>query len=109
MTKKDLKALVEEEPFKYVSVFASFFGTVASDACLTLGARGGVVIAGGVVPRLGSRFAVDTFLDRFADKGRMSGYLSKIEVRVMLDTEAALLGLSQLDRVRGLDKYFSYR
>ena len=27
MTKKDLKALVEEEPFKYVSVFASFFGT----------------------------------------------------------------------------------
>ena len=92
-----------------LDIFASFFGTVASDACLTLGARGGVVIAGGVVPRLGSRFAVDTFLDRFADKGRMSGYLSEIEVRVMLDTEAALLGLSQLDRVRGLDKYFSYR
>ena len=41
-----------------VDLFCGFLGTVAGDLALTLGARGGVYIGGGIVPRLSaSRFA----------------------------------------------------
>lgn len=91
-----------------LDIFAGFFGTVASDACLTMGARGGVIVAGGVIPKLGVHFPVKTFLDRFLAKGRLSDYLADIEIKLILNTEAALVGLSRLEHIRGLDEYFLF-
>ena len=45
-------------------------GTIASNLALTLGARGGVYIGGGIVPRLGNRFDASGFRQRFESKGR---------------------------------------
>jgi len=45
-------------------------GTVAGNLALTLGARGGVYIAGGIVPKLGTAFAESGFRTRFEAKGR---------------------------------------
>ena len=39
------------------AMFCAMLGTVAGNLALSLGAQGGVYIAGGIVPKLGSRFA----------------------------------------------------
>lgn len=71
-------------------------GTAAGNLALTLGARGGVFIGGGIVPRLGERFFVSGFRKRFEGKGRFSAYVSRIPVFVIKDTFAALKGVSVL-------------
>ena len=53
------------------------------DAALMFGARGGVYIAGGIVPKLGSRFADSAFRERFEAKGRMRPYLAAIPTYVV--------------------------
>ena len=50
-------------------MFCAMLGTVAGNLALTLGARGGVFIAGGIVPRLGKYFVDSRFRERFAAKG----------------------------------------
>jgi glucokinase len=40
-----------------IDVFCGMLGTVAGNLAVTLGAQGGVYIGGGIVPRLGERFA----------------------------------------------------
>lgn len=76
-----------------VALFCNLLGTVASDLALTLGARGGVYIAGGIVPKLGQRFAESGFRSRFTDKGRFADYLEAIPVRVIQHPFPAFLGL----------------
>ena len=77
---------------------AELLGTVAADLALTLGARGGVWIAGGLVPRFASRFAASGFRRRFEDKGRFSAYLAAIPTWLVLHEQPALLGLASLVR-----------
>ncbi|HUK61620.1 MAG TPA: glucokinase [Stellaceae bacterium] len=79
-----------------VEMFCAMLGTVAGDLALTLGARGGVYIAGGIVPRLGSLFAKSRFRTRFEDKGRFSDYLAAIPTYVMTCAIPAFLGLAAL-------------
>jgi glucokinase len=74
--------------------FAAFLGTVSADLALTFGARGGVFLAGGVLPRLGSAFDRGLFRGRFEDKGRFSGYLAKVPTSLILREDAGLLGLT---------------
>jgi len=56
-----------------LELFCGFLGTVAGDLALTLGARGGVYLGGGIVPRLGAWFEQSGFRARFEAKGRVSG------------------------------------
>jgi len=60
------------------AMFCEMLGTVASNLALVLGAQGGVYIAGGIVPRLGKRFAESGFRARFETKRRFSDYLAAI-------------------------------
>jgi glucokinase len=78
-----------------LSVFASLLGNVAGNLALTLGARGGVFIGGGIVPRLGERFAELPFRERFEDKGRFRGYLEAIPTWVITAEAPALLGAAR--------------
>lgn len=61
-----------------LEVFCDFLGTMAADVALTLGARGGIYIGGGIVQRLGDYFPRSGFRARFEAKGRFSGYLGAI-------------------------------
>ncbi|HZB91739.1 MAG TPA: glucokinase [Stellaceae bacterium] len=79
-----------------LALFCAMLGTVAGDLALTLGARGGVYIAGGIVPRLGASFAASRFRERFEAKGRFSTYLSAIPTYVITHPIPALLGLAAL-------------
>jgi glucokinase len=79
-----------------VELFCAMLGDVAGNLALTLGAEGGIYIAGGIVPRLGERFDRSAFRRRFEAKGRMAGYLARIPSFVITHSEPALIGLAHL-------------
>ena len=84
-----------------LEMFCGLLGSVAGDLALTLGARGGVYIGGGIVPRLGARFERSAFRLRFEDKGRFQGYLAAIPTWVIESpVSPALLGASQALNLR---------
>ena len=74
------------------AMFCAMLGTVAGNLALSLGAQGGVYIAGGIVPKLGSRFAESAFRERFEAKGRMRPYLASIPTYVITHRLPAFLG-----------------
>ena len=74
------------------AMFCAMLGGVAGDLALILGAQGGVYIAGGIVPRLGARFADSSFRARFEAKGRMIGQLAAIPSYVVTHKLPAFLG-----------------
>jgi len=74
------------------AMFCAMLGTVAGDLALTLGAQGGVYIAGGIVPRLGARFVESGFRARFEAKGRLSPYVAAIPSYVVTHPLPAFLG-----------------
>jgi len=74
------------------AMFCAMLGTFAGDLALTLGARGGVYIAGGIVPRLGARFAESGFRQRFEAHGRMGALLAAVPSYVVTHPLPALLG-----------------
>ena len=74
------------------TLFCAMLGTVAGNLALTLGARGGVYIGGGIVPRLGQTFAQSPFRARFEAKGRFSAYLAAIPTYVVTHPLPAFLG-----------------
>ncbi len=79
-----------------LEVFASFLGNVAGNLALTLGARGGVYIAGGIVPRLGIFLERSAFRRRFVEKGPQQSYLEAIPSFVITHPHPAFLGLASL-------------
>ena len=74
------------------TLFCAMLGTMAGNLALTLGARGGIYIGGGIVPRLGQRFAESPFRARFEAKGRFSPYLAAIPTYVVTHPLPAFLG-----------------
>ncbi|MDC8773430.1 glucokinase [Roseateles albus] len=74
-----------------LEMFCSLLGGVAGNLALTLGARGGVYIGGGIVPRLGARFSESKFRRSFEAKGRFRAYLSDIPSYVVRSSEQAAL------------------
>jgi glucokinase len=66
-----------------VQLFCAFLGSVAGNLGLTLGARGGVYIGGGIAPRMRGELERSTFRERFVAKGRFRGYLSAIPTYVI--------------------------
>ncbi len=79
-----------------LTMFCSLLGQVAGNLALTLGARGGVYIGGGIVPRLGAWFDRSPFRERFEAKGRFAPYLAAIPVYVVQsEVSPALIGASR--------------
>jgi glucokinase len=78
------------------AMFCAMLGTIAGNLALTLGARGGIYIAGGIVPRLGAPFAQSDFRARFEAKGRFRDYLAAIPTYVITRPFPALLGAAKL-------------
>jgi len=80
------------------TIFCAMLGTVAGNLALTLGARGGIYIAGGIVPALGTFFIESEFRSRFEAKGRFRGYLAAIPTYVIVRPLPALLGAAAMLR-----------
>jgi glucokinase len=75
-----------------LAMFCAVLGAVAGDAVLATGARGGVVLGGGILPRIRDILSQSAFTERFLAKGRMRGYVENVPARLILRDGAALLG-----------------
>lgn len=94
-----------QDPDAWVSahafdVFCAMLGTVASNLALTVGATGGVYIAGGILRRFPEFLAGSRFRYRFEQKGRMSAYLRDIPTFLIVNQTPALIGLANWGRAR---------
>lgn len=76
-----------------LETFCAMLGSVAGNLALTLNARGGLYLAGGIVPRFVDFLAASRFRERFEAKGRFSSYLASIPTSLILHPEPAFLGL----------------
>ncbi|MEM6604777.1 MAG: glucokinase [Pseudomonadota bacterium] len=87
-------AVASEDPVAVASLmlFCSVLGGVAGNLALTLGARGGVYIAGGIAPRILGFLKNSPFRERFVAKGRFRDYLDAIPTRVITADNPGLLG-----------------
>ncbi len=81
-----------------VVLFISLYGAEAGNLALKALAVGGVFVGGGIAPKMLSAFKVATFVDAFAEKGRMAPVLRNIPVHVILDPRAPLLGAASRAR-----------
>ena len=77
-------------------MFFEVLGTVAGNLALTVGSRGGVFIAGGIVPQLLEPLEQSRFRKCFEAKGRYRFYLEAIPTYVITEPYPAFLGLRRL-------------
>ncbi|MEJ2533199.1 MAG: glucokinase [Halioglobus sp.] len=92
---------VDSLAVRTLEMFCRVLGSVAGNLALTLGARGGVYIAGGIVPRFIDFIEASEFRQRFDSKGRFSNYLRDIPVRVITKEDLGLSGA--VKRLKMLD------
>jgi glucokinase len=87
-------AIANEDPraVEALSRFCRILGTVSGDNVLTLGARGGVYLCGGILPRMIPFFKDSEFREAFEDKGRFNDYLSLIPVWLCVAEQPGLVG-----------------
>ncbi|ACZ86311.1 glucokinase [Streptosporangium roseum] len=75
-----------------VEVFCGMLGTFAGNVALTLGARGGVYLGGGVLPRIVDRVRSSDFRRRFEATPTLNDYLSAIATTLIVAPQPALVG-----------------
>ncbi|HTQ14555.1 MAG TPA: glucokinase [Rhizomicrobium sp.] len=72
--------------------FCAMLGSVAGDVALTMGARSGVLIAGGILPDMVELFQASDFRKRFEAKGRFADYMKAIPTLLIVEPNAGLIG-----------------
>ena len=92
ITNRALARKVDATAEEAVSMLCGILGSVAGNLALTLGARGGVYVGGGIIPKLGKYFDSSPFRERFEDKGRFGKYLAEIPTKVIISKYPALTG-----------------
>jgi glucokinase len=87
-------ALAGRDPacVRALEIFVEVLGAEAGNLALRGMANGGVVIGGGIPPKILPALQHRRFLDRFTAKGRLSTWVSGLGVRVTLEPRAALFG-----------------
>src|SRR5688500_5478818 len=83
------------------ALFTRWLGRVAGNLALVAGARGGVFLAGGILPRWTARFDVAEFRRGFEDKAPYTDWLATIPTFLVTHPQPGLVGLAVLaDRSR---------
>jgi glucokinase len=85
-----------------IDMFCAMLGTIAGNLALTLGARGGIFFGGGILRHMPGYFAKPQFRARLEEKGRFSKYLEPIPAYLILDEDAAFVGLRALAEVEDI-------
>lgn len=76
-----------------LDLMLAFLGRIAGNLALTLNARGGIYIAGGIPTKLGDYFHQSRFMEEFLAKGRMLELMEGIPVYMIKHDAIGLLGL----------------
>ena len=75
-----------------LQMFSTLYGSEAGNLALKCLAVGGVLVGGGIAPKILPVLRDGSFLRGFTDKGRFTDFMKSLEVSVSLNQEAALLG-----------------
>jgi glucokinase len=75
-----------------IELFCEVMGAAAGNLALTYGARGGVYITGGVIPKFEQLFLSSNFRQKFEDKGRFKPYLRNIPTFLVTRENLGLFG-----------------
>ncbi|WP_270936660.1 glucokinase, partial [Falsiroseomonas oryzae] len=79
-----------------LELFLGFLAGFAGDLALAWGARGGVFLAGGILPRLADRIDAAAFRARFEAKAPMQGWMAEVPLALVTHPAPAFLGLAAL-------------
>jgi glucokinase len=75
-----------------MTMFCDIYGSEAANLSLKMLALGGVFLGGGIAPKILPMLRQGGFMRGFLSKGTLNDILGRIEVRVVLNPAAALLG-----------------
>jgi glucokinase len=90
----------EPAALKTHALFTRWLGRVAGNLALFAGARGGVYLAGGILPRWAARFDVAAFRHGFEDKTPFGPWLAAIPAFIITHPHPGLVGLAALAQER---------
>lgn len=88
-------ALAEEDALCALALatYVRLLGAEAGNQALKIMATGGVYIGGGIAPKILPALRQPEFLAAFRAKGKMTGLMERMPVRVIVNDRAALLGV----------------
>ncbi len=75
-----------------LDLFVRLYGVEAGNHALKMMATGGVLIGGGIAPKILERLTGPAFLQGFHSKGRMESLMRAMPVKVILNDQTALYG-----------------
>jgi len=79
-----------------LDVFCGVLGSFVGDLAMLYGARGGVFLAGGILPRIRDHLIASRFANRFFNKGVMRPFLQQVPVRLMDHGQLGVIGAAGL-------------
>lgn len=78
-----------------LDLFAAAYGAAAGNLALVGTATGGVYLGGGIAPKILPKLQDGAFVSALRDKGRFTGYMERVPVRVILNDRTAMLGAAR--------------
>lgn len=93
---RDALAGTDAHCVETLDMFCGILGSAAANLAVTLGARGGVYVGGGIVPALGAAFDRSSFRARFEAKGRYRDYVAAMPTYVITATHPGLRGVARV-------------
>ena len=90
--------LARKDPLcdKALDVFVGVYGAEAGNLALKAMAVGGVLVGGGIAPRIIDRIVAGGFAAAFRDKGRLAPLMESIPITVSLNPRAPLFGAAHV-------------
>ena len=79
-----------------LQVFCGLLGSFVGDLVLLYGARGGVYLAGGILPQIQPFLQASSFSERYFNKGVMRAFLQQVPVRLMEHGQHGVIGAAGL-------------
>jgi glucokinase len=79
-----------------LDLFVSIYGAQAGNFALETLALGGLVVGGGIAPKIKTKLADGRFMAAFRAKGRLEPLLASIPVKAALEARAGLLGAAHV-------------
>jgi glucokinase len=91
-------ALAGDDPvcMEALDLFVSIYGAEAGNLALKAVAMGGIVVGGGIAPRIRARLTEGRFVKAFLSKGRFEELLATVPIKVALDARAPLWGAARV-------------
>lgn len=79
-----------------LDIFVCLYGAEAGNLALKVFATGGMYVGGGIAPKIIRKLSSSAFMKAFSAKGRVSGFLKDVAVRVITNDKTALLGAGRV-------------